>query len=118
MAHDLYKKLHTILASKASTFNMQEIGLKILVINIVILLCRLQLQTKVWYRVTQFRENTTYSQIGSINIEIKGPEKKPSRAKTEAEHNNYFSFSKAYCCSVPRIHGFYYCNKFNIGRAT
>ena len=32
---------------------------------------------------------------------------KLGRAKTKDEHNNYFSFLKAYYCSVPQIYGFF-----------
>ena len=42
---------------------------------------------------------------------------KSGKAKTGAEHNKYFSFSKAYYCSVPQIHAFYY-NNLDISRAT
>ena len=36
-------------------------------------------------------------------------------AKTRAEHNNYFSFSKASYCSTSQIHSCYYCSNQEIG---
>ena len=70
----------------------------------LIFFCRLQLLTKVHYRVAQLYEGTTYSLVGSINVQIKRL-RKTKQVKTGAEHNNYFSFSKAYYCSAPQIHG-------------
>ena len=39
------------------------------------------------------------------------------RDKRVAEHNNYYSFSKAYYCSTSQIHDYYYYNNLEIGRA-
>ena len=38
----------------------------------IVPLCRLQILTEVCYRVAQLHEGTTYSQIKSIYIDIKG----------------------------------------------
>ena len=47
----------------------------------------------------------------SKGLEISG------KVKKSAEHNNYFSFSKAYYCLVPQIQGYCCCNNVEIGRA-
>ena len=44
--------------------------------------------------------------------------KKSRKASTGAVHKNYFSFSKAYYCSVSQIHGCCYYNKIEIGKTT
>ena len=44
--------------------------------------------------------------LEAIMYGSKGLEKS-CKAKSRAEHNNYFSFSKICCCSIPQIYGGY-----------
>ena len=74
---------------------MQKTEVTFSVISTIILLCKLQLLTKVCYRMDQLHKGTTFSLIRSIKIQIKGL-RKLVRAKTGAEHNKYLSFLKAY----------------------